>query len=182
VSAIAIAALALADLQDRGWHGAIRKRGRYGTSNFGSIQGGEVTNVVTDNVVIGAEARSHDPSFRERIVSEIERSFRRAARAVTSDAGKHGTVQINGKSDYESFLLDAKEPCVQAAEVAVRSIGARPRHAVANGGLDANWMVARGIPTVSLGCGQLNAHTVTEALDIDGFQQACRIALRLAAD
>ena len=54
--------------------------------------------------------------------------------------------------------------------------------AVTNGGLDANWLTAHGIPTVTLGCGQRNIHTAREQLDIAEFQRARRIALRLATE
>ena len=57
-----------------------------------------------------------------------------------------------------------------------------PIHPTANGGLDANWMTAGGIPTVSLGCGQMNAPTVDEQLDVEQFHLACRIALALATE
>jgi tripeptide aminopeptidase len=52
--------------------------------------------------------------------------------------------------------------------------------AVANGGVDANWLNKHGIPTVSLGCGQLNQHMVTEQLDLDWYRDACQIGLRIA--
>jgi tripeptide aminopeptidase len=55
-----------------------------------------------------------------------------------------------------------------------------PDYAIANGGLDANWLTAHGIPTVTLGCGQNDIHTVDEWLDVDEFQKACRVALRIA--
>ena len=71
VSAIAIASLAIADLVKGGWHGLVSKKEGDGTSNVGVISGGEATNVVTDHVHIRAEARSHDPKFRQRIVNEI---------------------------------------------------------------------------------------------------------------
>ena len=80
VSAIAIAGLAIADLQRDGWHGDVRKGKRRGTSNIGAIAGGEATNVVTDRVRMKAEARSHDPAFRGRIVKAFETAFQRAAR------------------------------------------------------------------------------------------------------
>jgi tripeptide aminopeptidase len=67
-----------------------------------------------------------------------------------------------------------------AAQEAVASIGLSPRLDVSNGGLDANWMAAHGIPTVTLGCGQNDIHTTGEWLDVAAFEQACRIALRLA--
>jgi tripeptide aminopeptidase len=180
VSAIAIASLAIADLVQNGWHGLIKKNGSTGTSNVGVIQGGEATNVVTEHVRIRAEARSHDPKFRKRIVDEIESAFKRAAAAVRNTTGKCGSVSFDGRLDYESFRLTPDEPCVAAAAEAIEAEGVTPEFGVTNGGLDANWLTAHGIPTVTLGCGQRNIHTTAEALDIADFQQARRIALRLA--
>ena len=181
VSAVAIASLAVADLHRGGWHGAIRKPEGEGTSNVGAIHGGQATNVVTERVTIRAEARSHSPKFRKRIVKEIERAFREAARQVRNVRGERGRVAIDGRLDYESFLLPDDEPCVLAAEAALKAVGREPRRAVANGGVDANWTTRHGIPTVTIGCGQMNPHMVTEALDLDGFEDACRVALLLAS-
>jgi tripeptide aminopeptidase len=41
-------------------------------------------------------------------------------------------------------------------------------------------MAANGIPTVTLGCGQMDIHTTKERLDLDAFEAACTVALRLA--
>ena len=180
VSAIAIAALAIARLHREGWHGRILKHGHRGTSNVGVIHGGEATNVVTPLVELRAEARSHDPAFRARIVRTIERAFQRAARSVRNRSGACGEVRFAGRLDYESFKLPDDDPSVLAAEAAVRQCGGRPFRAVSDGGLDANWLSARGIPAVTLGCGQENPHTAAERLDLAEFRQACRIALRLA--
>jgi tripeptide aminopeptidase len=182
VSAIAIASLAIADLVKNGWHGQVTKGQHSGTSNVGVIHGGEATNVVTNHVEIRAEARSHDPKFRRQIVREIGQAFKRAVGTVANTAGRHGKVRIASKMDYESFHLSPKEPCVLAASEAVRAEGHEPELALTNGGLDANWITARGIPTVTLGCGQQNIHCVEEELDITQFQLARRIALRLATD
>ncbi len=94
VSAIAIASLAMADLVKGGWHGLVAKDEGTGTSNVGVIRGGDATNVVTDHVHIRAEARSHDPKFRQRIVKEIEAAFKRAIVAVRSANGTCGRVQF----------------------------------------------------------------------------------------
>ena len=69
---------------------------------------------------------------------------------------------------------------VQAASAAVRACGLEPEPRIINGGLDANWLTARGLPTVTLGCGQAGIHTVNETLDVDEYLQACRIGLLLA--
>jgi tripeptide aminopeptidase len=180
VSAIAIASLAIADLVKNGWHGQITKGRQSGTSNVGVIQGGEATNVVTDHVQLKVEARSHEPKFRQRIVKEIESAFKRAARAVPNIAGKRGTVEFDGRLDYEAFRLTRDEPCVAAAIAAVECEDRELELAISNGGLDANWLTAHGIPTVTLGCGQRNIHSVQEELDIADFHAARRIALRLA--
>ncbi len=180
VSAIAVAARAIADLDGHGWHGLVEKGRRRGTSNVGVIRGGAATNVVTDSVHLAAEARSHDPKFRERIVAEIEKAFRRAAKAVRSVDGSCGAVRFEGRLDYESFRLPNDDPSLAAAVEAVRAEGLTPELAVANGGLDANWLTERVVPTVSLGCGQQNIHTVDERLDLAEFHRARRLAMRLA--
>jgi tripeptide aminopeptidase len=180
VSAIAIASLAIASLVEDGWHGLVEKGGKRGTSNVGVIHSGEATNVVAERATLRAEARGHDPAFRNRIVQAIEKAFAAAAKRVKSSAGKTGRVSISGRLDYEAFRLADDEPCVAAAREAVAMIGLAPRLDISNGGLDANWMAANGIPTVTLGCGQMNIHTTDEQLDLAAYEQACRAALLLA--
>jgi tripeptide aminopeptidase len=62
----------------------------------------------------------------------------------------------------------------------VAAVGREPVRAISNGGLDANWINARGIPAVTLGCGQMNVHTTSEMLDLASFRDACQVALVLA--
>ncbi len=180
VSAIAIASLAIADLHRDGWHGLVMKDGQRGTSNVGVIQGGAATNVVADRVTVRVEARSHNPAFRQVIVDRIEQAFRNAVVEVKNVAGAAGRVEISGRVDYEAFRLRDDEPCIAEVERVLRSLGREPERVIANGGLDANWLTAHGIPTVTLGCGQLRQHMTSEALDVTDFLLACRVALRLA--
>ena len=182
VSAVAIASLAVARLHRDGWHGRIEKDGRLGTSNVGVFRGGDATNVVAPEVEIRVEARSHDPAFRAEIVAAIETAFRDAAASVCNVEGVCGAVDVKGRLDYESFRLDESQPAVEAAKKAIRAVGGEPTLRISNGGLDANWLTARGIPTVTLGSGMSSVHTVEERLDRNAFRQACRMALRLATD
>ena len=180
VSAIAIASLAIATLVHDGWHGLVRKEGKRGTSNVGVVHGGSATNVVAESAALRAEARGHDSAFRGKIVKAIEKAFTDAAKRVRSADGRTGKVTIDGRLDYEAFRLADDEPCVVAACAAVGALGLTPRLEVSNGGLDANWMAANGVPTVTLGCGQMEIHTTEERLDLAAFDDACRAALRLA--
>jgi tripeptide aminopeptidase len=91
-------------------------------------------------------------------------------------------VDIDGRLEYEAFRLADRDPSVLAAERAVAAVGGRPTRAVSNGGLDANWMTARGIPTVTLGCGQENPHTTAERLDLREYHRACQVVLHLATE
>ncbi|MES2792759.1 MAG: M20/M25/M40 family metallo-hydrolase [Planctomycetota bacterium] len=179
-SAIAIAGLAIADLQENGWHGLIKKGRKTGTSNIGVISGGDATNVVTSSVKLAAEVRSHDPEFRERLVKEFRKAFERAAKQVRTAAGQAGRVEFDAELKYESFKLDEAEPAVQEAQRAIRMIDLEPSVRISNGGLDANWLSSRGLPTVTLGCGQQDVHTVKETLHIPSFLAACRIGVILA--
>ncbi len=182
VSAVVIASLAIAELQQGGWLGKIEKENGSGTSNIGSIQGGAATNVVTDYLEIRAEARSHNREFRLEIVSAIQDAFEKAAASVTNEAGQHGRIDFVHHLKYEAFQLDISEPVVQKAMAAVKAAGEEPEIRVVNGGLDANWMTENGMPTVTLGCGQHAIHTTAARLHITGFQKACEIALHMVTD
>jgi tripeptide aminopeptidase len=181
VSAIAIASLAIADLTENGWHGLIEKGRNRGTSNVGVISGGDATNIVTPNLKLRAEARSHDPVFRKKIVDAYRKAFEKAARSVKSSDGRTGAVKFSADLKYESFRLDRNEPVVALAKAAVTALGLTPEFCVGNGGLDANWMTAHGLPTVTLGCGQHDIHTTAEWLHIPSFLQGCQIAMLLAS-
>jgi len=180
ISAISIAALAIADLTKNGWHGLVKKGSRKGTSNVGVISGGDATNVVTSRVTLRAEARSHDPVFRKKIVAEIKAAFTRAVAQVKNAAGKRGSFKFDIRLDYESFCLSDKDPSLLAATRVLKALGLNPRAEVANGGLDANWLTANGIPTITMGAGQQNAHTLNERLEIKEYLNGCRVALALA--
>lgn len=180
VNAIAIAAAAITDLQTNGWHGLIQKGKHRGTSNVGIIHGGEATNVVTPLLRLKAEARSHDPVFRQKIVTAYEQAFKKAAKSIRSADGKTGRVEFSAELKYESFCLPSNAPVVESARAAVQAVGLTSSLRIGNGGLDANWMVAHGLPTVTLGCGQNAIHTANEWLDIPNYLNGCRVALALA--
>lgn len=182
VSAVVIAGLAIADLQQNGWLGLIEKPDGSGTSNLGFINGGAATNVVTDYIEIRGEARSHDPKFRQKIVDAIETAFTKAAADLTNQEGRAGSIEYTHRLKYEAFRLNEDEPAVTAAAAAITATGLEPVEKISNGGLDANWITSHGLPTVTLGCGQEHIHTVAERLHVPSFHQACDIAWRLATD
>lgn len=181
-SAIVMASRAIASLDASGWLGRIVQGDQTGTANVGVINGGDATNVITPEVNLRAEARSHNAEFRTEIVRRIRVAFETAAAEVTNDAGESGRVKFDSHVDYESFRLPDDHPSIAAAKIAVQKIGREPYAQVSNGGLDANWLSRHGIDAVTLGCGQRNIHTADERLVIADYIDACRIATWLITD
>ena len=180
VSAIAIASLAIADLQENGWFGLIIKGDKRGTSNVGVFNGGEATNVITELATLRAEMRSHDRKFRKQILDAYTKAFKDAAKKLKNVRGQRGKVSFEVSLDYDAFALKSSEPAVAIGCKAVADVGLAPQLRISNGGLDANWMTSHGIPTVSFGCGQHEIHTAKEYLDLPEYFTGCEIALRLA--
>lgn len=181
VNAAVVASVALADLQQNGWHGLIEKGKQAGTSNLGVIEGGAATNVVMPECKLQAEARSHQRKFRDRITSEFEKAFSRAVKSVKTADGRTGQFTMTEDVRYEAFKIKASDACVKMAMKAVESLDLKAHTIIGNGGLDANWLTAHGFPTVTMGCGQHSIHTVDEFLDVDEYLNACDVALKLAS-
>lgn len=185
VSATMVACLALADVRRGGWFGRIKQGDKEGTANVGSFSGrdggpaGSATNVVTDYVKVKGESRSHDTRFVHVITQTYRNAFREAARQVTDDHGRQARIRFHSRRDYYPFRLKPGATVVRHALAAAKYVGLEPFLRLTDGGLDANWMVRHGIPTVTFGAGQHNIHAVGEYVDIDEYLAGCRLALAL---
>jgi tripeptide aminopeptidase len=186
ISSTMVAALALAEIKRDGWFGKVHQANGDGTSNVGPFGGrdgksaGEATNVVTDYVRIQGESRSHDARFAKAITRAYRDAFTKAAGQVTDDKGRKAKVKFAGRLDYYPFRIKDDAPVVCHAKTAATRAGFQPSLRVGNGGLDANWFVRHGIPTITIGAGQNNIHTIDEFVDLPLFVQGCRMALALA--
>ena len=186
ISSTMILALALADVKAKGWFGKVVKGKRVGTSNVGPVTGGEgrpagdATNVVTDYVHVRGESRSHDRTFFKEITKAYKTAFEKAAKGVKNSEGKVGRVKFKAETDYFPFHMKESLPVVNRAVAAVSAMGGAPAMRAANGGLDTNWMVRHGVPTVTFGAGQNEPHTVDEWINLDEYDKACALAVQLA--
>src|SRR5689334_5570141 len=190
ISSTMILALALAEVKAGGWFGKVvkgkRQDRREGTSNVGPVTGGEgrpagdATNVVTDYIHVRGECRSHDPKFFKEITKAYKAAFEKAAKRVKNSDGKAGKVKFKAETDYYPFRQKASLPVVKRAIAAVSEVGGTPNIRAANGGLDANWMVRHGVPTVTFGAGQNEPHTIDEWINLDEYDRACALAVHLA--
>lgn len=185
ISATLILGLALAEVKAGGWFGKVVQGDKKGTSNIGPVTGGpgrpagDATNVVTDYVHVRGESRSHDAKFFKEITTAWKSAFTHAAAQVTNSEGKAGKVKFKAHTDYHPFRQKESLPVVKRAIEAVAAGGRTPAVRVANGGLDANWLVRHGIPTVTFGAGQNEPHTIDEWVNLDEFEDACNLAVRI---
>ncbi len=186
ISASMVVALAMAEVYAGGWWGKVVKDGKLGTSNIGPIgtadgrSAGDATNVVTDFVQVKGESRSHDAKFVREISAAYKVAFNNAGSRVKDHEGRTAKVKFTSRLDYLPFRMKDDAPVVERAAAAVRAIGREPNLRVTNGGLDANWMVKHGIPTITFGAGQNEIHTVKEYVELVEFESGCRLALALA--
>lgn len=186
ISATLVASIALTEASRAGWFGKVVKPEGKGSSNAGVFGGkdgkaaGDATNVVTDYVKISGEARSLDTVFAATIAAAFGEAFTKAQAEVTDSGGATAEVTFASKSSYPSFTLDEDSPAVAYARKAAESIGLEPTTELSNGGLDANWLVKHGVPTVTFGSGQAEIHTVNEYVDVPEYLQGCRLAVALA--
>lgn len=186
ISSSLVAALAMVEIHKGGWFGRVEKGGKVGTSNIGSLSDGKggpagaATNVVTDYVHIRGESRSHDLKFIGDITRAYRDAFQNAAKKVTNADGKFAKVKFHSERDYFPFRLKENDPVVRHAIAASGDCGWKPVLRAVDGGLDANWMVRHGIPTVTFGAGQNQIHTINEFVDLKDFENGCRFAIALA--
>jgi tripeptide aminopeptidase len=186
ISATLVAAVGLTVAHRGVWFGKVVKPGGTGTSNpgvFGGKDGkpaGDATNVVTDYVHIKGEARSPEAAFAVAITEAYRAAFANAQAEVKDAGGATAEVKFQHKTAYPPFKLADDAPALEHARRAAESIGLKPTTMFSNGGLDANWFDKHGVPTVTIGCGQYEIHTVHEYVDLPEFANGCRLAVALA--
>jgi tripeptide aminopeptidase len=186
ISATLVAALALTEAHRGGWFGKVVKPNGTGTSNPGVFGGkdskpaGDATNVVTDYVHIKGEARSSDAAFATAITKGYREAFAKAQAEVKDASGETAEVKFTNLPAYPSFKLTDDAPVLRRAKRASEALGLKPTTIFSNGGLDANWFDKHGVPTVTIGAGQYEIHTVKEYVDLPEFANGCRLAVALA--
>jgi tripeptide aminopeptidase len=186
ISATLAAAIGITEAHRGGWFGKVVKPAGRGTSNVGVFGGrhqrsaGNATNVVTDYVHIDGESRSDDEAFTATITRAFEQAFVKAAAQVRDDDGNPAEAIFVSRTDYFPFRLSDDAPAVIHARRAAESMGLTPSTVFSHGGLDANWFARHGLPTVTFGAGQHEIHTIKEFVDLDEFDDGCRLAVALA--
>lgn len=186
ISATLVGALGLANARRDGWFGKIEKASGKGTSNVGIFGGkdgkaaGDATNVVTDYVWMKGEARSSELTFAAEVAEAFKAAFEEAKQAVKATDGATAEVNFTHVKAYPPFNVPEDAPAVRRIAAAIKALGLTPNLVFSPGGLDANWLDKHGIPTVTIGAGQHEVHTVKEFVDLDQYVAGCKVAVLAA--
>ena len=186
ISSTMVASIALATVQKKGWFGKILKNGFSGTSNigyYGNINGscaGGTANQVTDYVKIKGECRSKDEEFASIITNEYNKAFNDSANFLKNIDNETAKINFKKNLDYYPFLIDKNSDVVKISQQISKSEKFSGKVVKSNGGLDANWLVRKNIPTITFGNGHYKPHSIDEYVLIDEFYDACKYAISLA--
>lgn len=159
ISAVAMAAIALSQV----------KFGRIDaetTSNLGRIEGGGMTNVVTDCVSVTGEVRSHDESKLQHQLDLIKAACDTAA----SEFG--GTVQVDLSHDYPSAKPNMDSFLHKCTLNAYKLNGIEPHYVISGGGGDTNIFSGKGFECGGISTGMQDVHSSAETLNLEVFTKA----------
>lgn len=150
------------------------------TANMGVIEGGKAINIVTPEVLIKGEARSHSAAKLKKQAKHIEDCFKKAvAQSGKKVGGKKIIAKLIFKKDekYPDMKIPATAQIVKTIVKSGKQVGVKVKPYVGGGGCDGNVLFHKGIYTPNLGFGEMNAHTVNAYLDFKHWYQATKIAL-----
>ena len=173
ISALEVAAYAM----------SIMKLGRIDketVANFGVVQGGQVTNVVMDDLYLKGEARSLSDVKLAKQTAHMKACFEKAVKRFTKKIdGKvcKPEVKFVATQRYPAVNVPKNHPMVKVIIAAAKEQGVAMRAMASGGGCDANILSGFGFTLPNLGVGCRGCHTLKESLELDEFYKAFKITL-----
>jgi tripeptide aminopeptidase len=140
------------------------------TMNIGVIAGGDAMNIVAPSAVIRGEARSHDETALENLITQI--------REVCHEIQEHfprGKVSFTPTHKYSRFFIAPDHPVIKTAEASCRKLGIEPRVLPMNIGSDAHVLNHSGLPCAVLGMGFHFSHSLGEFIYVDELEQVTQL-------
>ncbi len=139
------------------------------TANIGVIRGGEATNIVTPQVELRGETRSHNPDKLETQVHGMVEALEAAAQR----AGGH--VDVTVAYPYRAYRLQDDEPIVQQAVTAWQRLGVASAMQISGGGSDVNIFAAHGLRVVNVSTGYQDIHTCNEHIAVADLERLANL-------
>jgi tripeptide aminopeptidase len=166
VSAIQIAAEALTNMK-------LYRIDEETTANFGSINGGGATNIITPLVEMKGETRSLNVDKLEKQTASMKKAFEDAA------AKLGGTVDVDIVRKYNPLNVPSDANIVLELKKAFEANGCEPIITSTGGGSDTNIYYEKGLDCVNISCGMAKAHTLEEEIKISDMEKTAKSILTL---
>lgn len=143
------------------------------TANIGVIKGGKATNIVPDRVELLGEARSRNQDKLEAQIEHMRDIMQRCAE-------KYGAkVDIKSELMYPAYSFGPNDEIVKIAEEAAQLIGVQTELVPSGGGSDANIINGYGLPTINLGIGMENVHSIEEKISVANLVNAAKYTVAM---
>lgn len=137
------------------------------TYNIGIIEGGQSVNSIASDAGFYLDMRSEDAT----VLAQLEATVRDTILADVEPSSIEATITVVG--DRPAGRLDREHELVRGAISALKSVGIQGTFET--GSTDANLLLARGLPAVTLGVTSgANAHRLTEYIDIKPISKGMR--------
>ncbi|CCO24615.1 M20/M25/M40 family metallo-hydrolase [Maridesulfovibrio hydrothermalis] len=166
VSAIQIAAEAVSNMN-------LLRIDECTTANLGRIEGGSVTNIVTDRATLTAEARSTN---EESLNSQLKHMEKCCADAVEKVGGEY---KFEYEISYPVLKVDESSPILHKVENCCKNIGITSSRIPTGGGSDANILYGKGYSVLTLGIGMTKVHTVDEYIEVSSLTDCANLVAEI---
>jgi tripeptide aminopeptidase len=165
-SAIAAAARAVTDLR-------LGRLDEETSANVGRIVGGSARNIIPEQCVLEAEARSHDEAKLAGVLQEMTDAMTFAAQVGDCE------VEIEIRDGARGYRFRRDDLPVRLASAALERAGYQPRYGLSGGGADANVFNERGLECVNLANGMAEIHTPEEHIAVADLEGMVDVTLQL---
>lgn len=136
------------------------------TANIGIISGGKATNIICDEIVITAEARSRNMEKLEAQTRHMEDCFKKAAEKFG------GRILFKSELIYPSFSISEDEDIIKVLKAASEKAGVELKLEATGGGSDTNIINSKGIKAVDISVGMDKVHSIEEQISIEDMVKA----------
>ncbi|MFA5595065.1 MAG: M20/M25/M40 family metallo-hydrolase [Trueperaceae bacterium] len=132
-------------------------------ANIGAVQGGGPTNVVPAEVTLRGEARA----FSEERLEELMATIRAGSEAAAATVG--ASVRLQRERLYDGYRIEDDATPIARLRTGAEPLGISVTSVASIGGSDTSILNQKGLPTVNVGVGMNEIHSVNEWIDAAGL-------------
>jgi tripeptide aminopeptidase len=126
--------------------------------------------------VVELEARSIDHERAGQVVAGMVDAATAAASDLDCD------LETTVEELFRGYRLRRTAPPVEAAALALESLGIEARPVATGGGSDANALIAAGLPTVNVANGTERSHQPDESVTVDALETMLDVTLAIVEE